>query len=94
MININNKSWTKLRFSDIQKHLSGSDDETFFLNINQIKFLVKNLLMKYLPLQIHLVAIFFLALEMIKQLRVVLLGRNKKYIRLCMIVLHQFQILM
>ncbi|MBQ2903127.1 MAG: ATP-binding protein [Clostridia bacterium] len=30
MININNKSWEKLRFSDIEKVLSGSDDETFF----------------------------------------------------------------
>lgn len=30
MININNKSWEKLRFSDIKKLLSGADDETFF----------------------------------------------------------------
>ncbi|MBO7221964.1 MAG: ATP-binding protein, partial [Clostridia bacterium] len=30
MININNKSWLKLRFSDIKKHLEGVDDETFF----------------------------------------------------------------
>lgn len=30
MININNKSWGKLRFSDIEKLLSGSDDENFF----------------------------------------------------------------
>ena len=37
MININNKSWTKLRFSDIQKHLSGSDDETFFFEYKSDK---------------------------------------------------------
>lgn len=30
MININNKRWDKLRFSDIQKILSGTDDESFF----------------------------------------------------------------
>lgn len=30
MININNKNWDKLRFSDIKKFLSGADDETFF----------------------------------------------------------------
>ena len=30
MININNKSWSKLRFSDIEKLLSSSDDENFF----------------------------------------------------------------
>lgn len=30
MININNKSWEKLRFSDIEKLLSGADDESFF----------------------------------------------------------------
>lgn len=30
MININKKSWYKLRFSDIEKLLSGSDDENFF----------------------------------------------------------------
>lgn len=30
MININNKRWEKLRFSDVRKLLSGTDDETFF----------------------------------------------------------------
>lgn len=30
MININNKSWNKLRFSDIEKLLSGTDGENFF----------------------------------------------------------------
>jgi len=30
MININNKSWDKLRISDIHKLLSNTDDETFF----------------------------------------------------------------
>ncbi len=30
MININNKSWDKLRFSDINRLLSQADDETFF----------------------------------------------------------------
>ena len=30
MININNKSWNKLRFTDIEKFLSGTDDENFF----------------------------------------------------------------
>lgn len=30
MININNKPWEKLRFHDIEKLLSGADDETFF----------------------------------------------------------------
>lgn len=30
MININNKSWNNLRFSDIRKLLSNADDETFF----------------------------------------------------------------
>lgn len=30
MININNKPWEKLRFTDIEKLLSNSDDETFF----------------------------------------------------------------
>ncbi len=30
MVNINNKNWDKLRFADIQKLLSGSDDENFF----------------------------------------------------------------
>ena len=30
MININNKQWDKLRFSDIEKMLAQTDDETFF----------------------------------------------------------------
>lgn len=30
MLNINNKPWNKLRFSDVQKLLDGADDETFF----------------------------------------------------------------
>lgn len=30
MVNINNKRWDKLRFSDIKKLLSGCDDENFF----------------------------------------------------------------
>lgn len=30
MININNKPWSKLRSTDIQKFLSGTEDENFF----------------------------------------------------------------
>ena len=30
MLNINNKPWNKLRFSDVQKLLDSADDETFF----------------------------------------------------------------
>lgn len=30
MLNINNKPWNKLRFSDVQKLLDGADDENFF----------------------------------------------------------------
>ena len=30
MININNKPWNKVRFTDIQKVLDGADDENFF----------------------------------------------------------------
>ena len=30
VININNKRWDKLRFSDVRKILSGTDDESFF----------------------------------------------------------------
>ena len=30
MININNKSWDKLRFSDVEKLLSGNEEENFF----------------------------------------------------------------
>ena len=35
MININNKEWGKLRLSDIQKHLSGDDDESFFFEYKE-----------------------------------------------------------
>ena len=37
MININNKQWEKLRFSDIEKLLAGTDDETFFFEFKSDK---------------------------------------------------------
>ena len=37
MLNINDKSWEKLRFKDIQVLLSGDDDETVFFEFKMIK---------------------------------------------------------
>lgn len=44
MLGINNKPWNKLRGADIQKHLQGADDETFFFeykldNVSVNKFI-------------------------------------------------------
>ena len=36
MVNINNKPWDKLRFRDIEKFLSESGDENFFLNSSRM----------------------------------------------------------
>lgn len=44
MININNKEWNKLRFSDIQKHLSEDDDENFFYEYKDDKITPKHLI--------------------------------------------------
>lgn len=37
MININNKSWDKLRFSDVEKFLMNSNDESFFFEFKSDK---------------------------------------------------------
>lgn len=37
MFNINNKSWDKLRFSDIAKMLASDDDENFFIEFKSDK---------------------------------------------------------
>ena len=44
MININNKEWDKLRFSDIQKHLSEDDDENFFFEYKNDEVKSKHLI--------------------------------------------------
>lgn len=59
MININNKHWDKLRFSDIEKMLAQADDETFFSNSNLMRNHQQNLQRKFPLSLIHLEGIFF-----------------------------------